>query len=176
VVHAPVKDLVLTVAEIPYPGFVVEKGAASSGYYTDSRVAGKDKTMLQGLRKAGRQQGYEAAFDRAASPVEAVGPVVIESSASTYLTSTGAAEGLRLVDKQTVAGGASEISTGSVGAKTFGFNSSKQLDGTTYEAFVVSWREANVVAGVEIEGNAATLDIQYAITLARVQERKLRAN
>jgi hypothetical protein len=132
--------------------------------------------MLRGLRRAGRETGYEADFDRAASPAEAVGPVVIESSASTYETTAGAAEGLRLVDEQTVAGGASAISTGSVGAKTFGFSSTKQLDGTSYEAFVVSWREANVVAVIEIEGNAATLDIQYAVTLARLQEHKLSAS
>ena len=41
-VKAPVRDLVLTVAEIPYPGFVVEHGAATAGYYNNARVAGTE--------------------------------------------------------------------------------------------------------------------------------------
>jgi hypothetical protein len=175
-VKAPVKDLVLTVAEIPYPGFVVEHGSASAGYYSDARVAGKDKALLDELRKAGRDSGYEADFDRDASPVAAIGPIVIESSASIYSTATGAEAGLRLVDQQTLAGGASAISTGTIGQQTFGFTSTEPLDGTTYEAFVVAWREDNVVAGIEIEGNAATLDIQYATSLAKLQANRLKAS
>jgi hypothetical protein len=174
-VKAPVKDLVLTVAEIPYPGFVVEHGSATAGYYSDARVAGKDKTLLAELRKAGRESGYEADFDRDASPVAAIGPIVIESSATTFSSTAGAASGLNLIDQQTVAGGASAISTGTIGQQTFGFTSTKPLDGTTYEAFVIAWREDNVVAGIEIEGNAATLDVQYATTLAKLQEHRLKA-
>lgn len=174
-VKAPVRDLVLTVAEIPYPGFVVEHGAATAGYYNNARVAGTDKILLDELRKAGRDSGYEADFDRDASPVAAIGPVVIESSASTYSTAMGAVAGLKLVYQQTVASGASAISTGTIGQQTFGFTSTKPLDGTTYEAFVVAWREDNVVAGIEIEGNAATLDVQYATTLAKLQEHRLKA-
>lgn len=169
-VSGPAQRLVLTLTEIPYPGFEVEAGSSHAGYYSNRRVAGKDSALLQGLDRAGRQSGYERDFSRAVSPVQVVGPVVIESSASLYSTSKGAGKGLALLGGQLHAQGATPISTGQLGEQALGYAALKQLNGTSYASYTVLWRQANVVAAIQIEGNAATLDIQYALTLAKTQE------
>jgi len=172
-IKAPLKDLVLTLGEIPYPGFVVEHGSSSAGYYSNQRTAGKDASLLRKLQKAGREEGYEVDFNRSQSPQQAVGPVVIESSAAIYHTAAGAGQGLRLVGEQALAAGGTAISTGKVGDQALGFMVVRQFEGTSYEAYIVAWRQANVVAAIQVEGNAATLDIQYAISLATTQQRHL---
>ncbi|NNM96878.1 MAG: hypothetical protein HKL89_04655 [Candidatus Dormibacteraeota bacterium] len=172
-IKAPLKDLVLTLSEIPYPGFVVEHGSSSAGYYSNQRTAGKNGGLLRKLQSAGREEGYEADFNRSQSPQQAVGPVVIESSASIYRSATGAGQGLRLVGAQALAAGGTAVSTGKVGDQALGFMEVRQFEGTSYEAYIVAWRQANVVAAIQVEGNAATLDIQYAISLATIQQRQL---
>lgn len=174
-IRRPVTDLVLTVGSLPFPGFVVERGSPSAGYYSNQRLAGHDTALLRALESAGRITGFEADFDRAASPQQAVGPVVIESSAATYRTAAGAATGLGLVAKQARADGGTQISTGKLGDGGIGFSLQKQFAGTSYEAFIVAWRQNNVVGGIQIEGNAATLDISYALTLADLQQRLIGA-
>lgn len=169
-VSGPVQRLVLTLTQIPYPGFEVEAGSPHAGYYSNHRVAGTDTALLKGLDRAGRQSGYERDFSRAVSPAQAVGPVVIESSASLYSTSNGAGKGLALMGAQVHAQGATPISTGQLGEQALGYAALKQLNGTSYASYTVLWRQANVVAAIQIEGNSATLDIQYALTLARAQQ------
>jgi hypothetical protein len=175
-IDRPVKDLVLTVGQIPYPGFQVETGSPSSGTYSNQRAAAGSKVVERELARAGRITGYESDFERAASPQEAIGPVVIESSAASYRTDSGAAQGLRIVAEQARTAGGTQISTGSLGDGAVGFVLQKQFNGTSYEAFVVAWRQANVVAGIQIEGNAATLDVGYAITLAERQQHTIEAS
>lgn len=172
-IHKPPKDLVLTVGELPYPGFVVEQGSPSAGVYSDRRAAAGNRDLLRKLESAGRITGYEADFTRSISPQQAVGPVVIESSAATYRSAAGAATGLQVVVQQARGAGGVQISTGSLGNQAVGFTLQKQFNGTTYEAFVVAWRQKNVVAGIQIEGNAATLDVTYAITLAQLQQHQI---
>ncbi len=173
IIHEPPRELVLTVGEIPYPGFVVEHGSPSAGVYSDRRAAAGDRAVLRRLEAAGRISGYEADFTRSISPQQAVGPVVIESSAATYTTAAGAATGLEVVAQQARAAGGVQISTGQLGDQAVGFVLQKQFAGTSYEAFVVAWRQDNVVGGIQIEGNAATLDVNYAVTLARLQQRQI---
>ncbi len=172
-IHSSPRDLVLTVGEIPYPGFVVEQGSPSAGVYNDRRAAAGNRAVLRELEAAGRISGYEADFVRSASPQQAVGPVVIESSAVTYRSAAGARTGLEVVAHQARDSGGVQISTGRLGDGAVGFTLQKQFDGTSYEAFVVAWRQDNVVAGIQIEGNAATLDVGYALTLARLQQRTI---
>ena len=172
-IKAPLPDLVLTIAEIPYPGFVVEPGSSSAGYYSNQRAAGKNTALLAKLEAAGREGGYEVDFNRSQSPQQAVGPVVIESSAALYRSAAGASQGLRLVGEQAAAAGGTAISTGKLGDQALGFMLVRQFEGTSYEAYIVAWRQANVVAGIQVEGNAATLDIQYAISLATIQQRQV---
>ncbi len=167
------KQLVLSVGQIPYPGFVVESGSASAGVYSNRRAAGGSAAVLRKLEAAGRITGYQADFDRSLSPQQAVGPVVIESSAATYRSDAGAAAGLRVVAEQARSAGGVQISTGKLGDQAVGFTLQKQFDGTSYEAFVVAWRQQNVVAGIQIEGNAATLDVNYAVDLAQLQQRQI---
>lgn len=174
-IKTPVTELVLTVGSLPFPGFVVERSSPSAGYYSNKRLAGKDLSLLRELDSAGRLTGFEVDFDRAASPQQAVGPVVIESSASTYRTAKGAATGLRLLAQQARAEGGVQISTGRLGDGGVGFTLQKQFAGTSYEAFILAWRQNNVVGGIQIEGNAATLDISYALTLADLQQRLIGA-
>lgn len=173
-VSGPAQRLVLSLAQIPYPGFEVESGSTHAGVYSNQRLAGKDKTLLRELERAGRRSGYERDFSRAVSPVQAVGPVVIESSASLFSTSSGAGKGLTLLGGQLHAEGATPISTGKLGDVALGYVALKQLNGTSYASYTVAWRQANVVAAIQIEGNSATLDIQYALNLAKVQEGILR--
>jgi hypothetical protein len=173
VIHKPPQDLVLTVAEIPYPGFVVEQGAPSAGVYSDRRAAAGNRVWLRRLESAGRITGYQADFTRSLSPQQAVGPVVIESSAATYTTAAGARTGLEVLAQQARSAGGVQISTGHLGDQAVGFMLQKQFAGTSYEAFVVAWRQDNVVAGIQIEGNAATLDVNYAVTLAQLQQRQI---
>lgn len=152
---------------------MLEHGSPSAGYYSDQRAAGGNRALLGKLRAAGREQGYEADFTRSPSPQQAVGPVVIESSATLYRSAGGAAQGLRLVGQQALAAGGTAISTGKLGDQALGFMLVKQFEGTSYEAYIVAWRQANLVAAIQVEGNAATLDIQYALTLAAIQQRQV---
>ncbi len=175
-IRGPVEDLPLTVQEIPFPGFEVEANSPSAGFYSNSRLAAGDAATLAALRRAGRVDGYERDFSRAASPVQAVGPVVIESSTSLFRTASGAAQGLSLLGRGLVRAGGTPISTGQVGQEVLGYVIQKQLNGVAYDSFVVLWRQANAVAVVLAAGNAATMDVQYAVQLAQIAERRLRSS
>ncbi|MGC8472960.1 MAG: hypothetical protein ACP5PW_00935 [Candidatus Dormibacteria bacterium] len=175
-IRGPVQDLPLTVQEIPFPGFEVEANSPSAGYYSNSRLAAGDAATLSALDRAGRLSGYERDFARAASPVQAVGPVVIESSASLFRTASGATKGLALLGQALVRAGGTPISTGQVGQEVLGYVIQKQLNGVAYDSFVVLWRQENAVGVVLAAGNAATMDVQYAVQLAQIAERRLRAS
>ena len=175
-IRGPVEDLPLTVQEIPFPGFEVEANSPSAGYYSNARLAAGDAATLSALQRAGRLSGYERDYSRAASPVQAVGPVVIESSASLFRTAAGATEGLALLGRALVRAGGTPISTGQVGQEVLGYVIQKQLNGVAYDSFVVLWRQDNAVGVVLAAGNAATMDVQYAVQLAQIAERRLRAN
>ena len=176
VVHGPVQELPLTVQEIPFPGFQVEANSPSAGFYSNRRLAGRDPAILAALRRAGREGGYERDFSRAVSPVQVVGPVVIESSASLFRTAQGAREGLALLGREVAGQGGTPISTGRVGQDTLGYVIQKQLNGVAYDSFVVLWRQDNAVAVVLVAGNAATMDVQYAVQLAQIAQLRLRAS
>jgi hypothetical protein len=175
-IRGPVEDLPLTVQEIPFPGFEVEANSPSAGFYSNSRLAAGDVATLAALRRAGRLGGYERDFSRAVSPVQAVGPVVIESSASLFRTGSGAAQGLALLGAELVRAGGTPISTGQVGQAVLGYVIQKQLDGVAYDSFVVLWRQDNAVGVILAAGNAATMDVQYAVQLAQLAERRLRSS
>jgi hypothetical protein len=163
------KALVLQLSQLPYPGFVVETGKGTNGFISNKTAAAGDRALLRRYASEGRQTAYLATFDREVSPQEVIGPVVIESSAIRYGSATGAAGGLAEARSQLAAASWTEISTGSLGAQSFGFTETKALDQTEYQSFVVDWRQDNVVNQIRIAGNAATMDLTYALTLARVQ-------
>jgi hypothetical protein len=165
------KALVLSLSQLPYPGFVVETGKGTNGFISNKMAAAGDRALLRRYASEGRQTAYVATFDREVSPQEVIGPVVIESSAVRYGSAAGAAGGFAQARSQLAQTGWTQISTGSLGAQSFGFTETKVLDQTEYQSFVVDWRKDNVVNQIRIAGNAATMDLTYALTLARVQQR-----
>lgn len=169
--HNSPRSLVLTLSQLPYPGFVVEKGATNTGVISNKKAAAGERSVLRKYVRQGRRSAYVATFVREVSPQEVVGPVVIESSVVIYDSAAGASSGFSLERQQLDASGWTRVSTGSLGAEAAAFTESKALDQTQYQSFVVEWRQANAVNQIRIAGNAATLDINYALTVARVQER-----
>jgi hypothetical protein len=165
------KVLVLHLSQLPYPGFVAETGKGTNGFISNKTAAAGDRVLLRRYASEGRQTAYLATFEREVSPQEVIGPVVIESSAVRYGSASGAAGGFTEARSQLAQAGWTEVSTGSLGAQSFGFSETKALDQTEYQSFVVDWRQANVVNQIRIAGNAATMDLTYALTLARVQQR-----
>jgi hypothetical protein len=165
------KALVLHLSQLPYPGFVVETGKGTNGFISNKSAAAGDRALLRRYASEGRQTAYLATFERQVSPQEVIGPVVIESSAVRYASATGAIGGFAEARSQLAQGGWTEISTGSLGAQSFGFTETKALDQTEYQSFAVDWRQGNVVNQIRIAGNAATMDLSYALILARVQQR-----
>lgn len=165
------KALVLRLSQLPYPGFVVETGSGTNGFISNKTAAGGNRALLRTYAHEDRKSAYLASFEREVSPQEVIGPVVIESSAVRYGSAAGAAGGFAEAKTQLAKSGWTEISTGGLGAQSFGFTETKALDDTEYQSFVVDWRQANVVNQIRIAGNAATMDLTYALTLARVQQR-----
>jgi len=163
--------LVLRLSQLPYPGFVKEKGSSNSGVISNKKVAGGAPAVLRRIQAQGRESGYIATYDREVSPQEVVGPVVIESAAVTYKTAAGAASGFALEKKALASASWEQVSTGKLGEQAVAFTETKEVDQTEYQSFVLDWRQANVVNEIRIAGNAATLDLTYALTLARVQQR-----
>lgn len=170
------RSLVLALSQLPYPGFVTEKGKANNGVISNKTAAGGETSVLRQYRKEQRESAYLATFIREVSPQEVVGPVVIASSAVKYGSPTGAAGGFTLARQQLAASGWTQVSAGRLGAEAIAFTESKALNQIQYQSFVVEWRQVNVVNQVRIAGNAATLDINYALTLAKVQERREKAS
>jgi hypothetical protein len=166
------QNLVLTLSQLPYPSFVVENGSKSTGFISNTQAASGSASLLRRYRQEGRQSAYLATFDREVSPQQVIGPVVIESSAVVYGSDAGAVEGFAASRGELAQSGWLEVSTGALGQQAVGFTQSKEADQTEYQSFVVSWREENVVSQIRIAGNAATLDLSYALTLARVQQRR----
>lgn len=165
------RALVLSLSQLPYPGFVIEKGSSNTGVISNKQAASGSASVLRRYQAQGRQSGYIATFDREVSPQEVVGPVVIESSAVTYKTASGAESGFELEKKALASESWEEVSTGKLGEQAEAFTETKEVDQTEYQSFVLDWRHANVVNEIRIAGNAATLDLTYALTLARVQQR-----
>lgn len=150
---------------------MTETGSGTNGFISNKTAAAGNHALLRTYARESRQSAYLATFQREVSPQEVVGPVVIESSAVRYAAERGAADGLAEAKTQLVKSGWTEISTGALGAQSFGFTETKALDQTEYQSFVVDWRQANVVNQIRVAGNAATMDLNYALTLARVQQR-----
>ncbi|MGH7641324.1 MAG: hypothetical protein ACREOL_10550 [Candidatus Dormibacteria bacterium] len=115
--------------------------------------------------------GFVATFVREVSPQQVVGPVVIASSATTYASARGASSGLQDRGSELQDQGWQSVSTGRLGQEVRAFTAIRSLDQTSYESFVVEWRQDNVDNEIRIAGNAATLDLNYALTLARLQQR-----
>ncbi|MGA7172792.1 MAG: hypothetical protein WB020_04330, partial [Candidatus Dormiibacterota bacterium] len=150
---------------------MIEKGSSNTGVISNKQAASGSASVLRRYQAQGRQSGYIATFDREVSPQEVVGPVVIESSAVTYKTASGAESGFELEKKALASESWEEVSTGKLGEQAEAFTETKEVDQTEYQSFVLDWRHANVVNEIRIAGNAATLDLTYALTLARVQQR-----
>ncbi len=150
---------------------MVEKGSKNTGVISNREAAAGSGSVLHQYKAQGRQSGYLATFLREVSPQEVIGPVVVASSATTYSSITGAVSGFSLTTRQLGKAGWDQVSTGSLGAEAVAFTETKALDQTEYQSFVLEWRQANVVNQIRIAGNAATLDLAYALTLARVQQR-----
>ncbi|HVB53246.1 MAG TPA: hypothetical protein VNF24_03515 [Candidatus Acidoferrales bacterium] len=150
---------------------MIEKGSKNTGVISNKKAAGGEASVLHQYQAEGRQTAYMTTFDREVSPQEVVGPVVIASSAVTYMSAAGATSGFALAKKQLGQTGWEQVSTGSLGAQAAAFTETKALDQSEYQSFVLAWRQANVVNEIRIAGNAATLDLNYALTLARVQQR-----
>lgn len=165
------RTLTLSLSQLPFPGFIVENGSATTGVISNSRAAAGDAALLRRFESEGRESGYIATFVREVSPQAVVGPVVIESTAATYRSVGGAASGLRQGASTLVQTGWQQVSTGSLGQRAVGFTETKALAQTEYQSFVILWLQANVVNEIRIAGNAATLDLTYALALARVQQR-----
>lgn len=158
-------------SQLPYPGFVVEKGSTDTGVISNKAAAQGEASTLRQFEAQGRQSSYVATFDREVSPQEVVGPVVIASSAVTYESASGAASGFAMEKKKLGQTGWEQVSTGTLGEQAVAFTETKDLQQTEYQSFVLDWRQANVVNEIRIAGNAATLDLTYALALARVQQR-----
>ncbi len=170
-IQTPPRSLVLTLSQLPYPGFVAESGSKNTGVISNKEASGGEASVLHQYETEGRSTGYVATFDREVSPQEVVGPVVIASYAVMYNTADGAANGFRLDQKQLASEGWQQVSTGPLADQAVAFTEMKELDETEYQSFVLDWRQSNVVNEIRIAGNAATLDLTYALTLARVQQR-----
>jgi len=162
---------VLRLSQLPYPGFVAESGASSTGVISNKAAAAGEGSVLRQFRAQGRLSAYIATFARQVSPQEVVGPVVIASSAVIYRSASGAALGFAQEKQNLTRSGWVQVSTGQLGEQAAAFTETKALDQTEYQSFVLEWRQANVNNQVRIAGNAATLDLNYGLTLARVQQR-----
>jgi hypothetical protein len=150
---------------------VSEKGSKNNGVISNKKAAGGEASVLRQYQAQGRQTSYIATFDREVSPQEVIGPVVIESYAVTYQSASGAASGFAQARKVLGSTGWEQVSTGTLGEQATAFSETKEVDQTEYQSFVLDWRQANVLNEIRIAGNAATLDLTYALTLARVQQR-----
>ncbi len=170
-IHAKPEQLVLRLQQIPYPGFETFGSASGTGEVSNQRAANGNRTLLNQLRAEGRIAGYAIAYQRLASPQAAIGPILIESSAATYRSGAGATAGFRLQERRNLTAGWRLVSAGHLGEQAVAFQQLRQSQQTSYEALIVEWREINVVNSVEVEGSAATLDLNYALTLARIQQR-----
>lgn len=170
-IHSSPRSLVLTLSQLPYPGFIAENGAKNTGVISNKTAAGGETSLLHKFQSEDRQSSYVASFDREVSPQEVIGPVLIESSAVTYGSPSGATSGFTLQKHQLIATDWTQVSVGTLGQQAAAFTETKAVDSTEYQSFIVEWRQENVVDQIRIAGNAATLDISYALTLARVQQR-----
>ncbi|HVB14340.1 MAG TPA: hypothetical protein VNH38_06260 [Candidatus Dormibacteraeota bacterium] len=150
---------------------MAEKGSNATGVISNKKAAAGTAAVLRLYKSEGRQSAYIATFVREVSPQVVVGPVVIESSVVSYASATGAASGYAREKKSMKQSGWKQVSTGRLGEEAAAFTETKALDQTEYQSFVIDWRQANVVNQIRIAGNAATLDLAYALTLARVQQR-----
>ncbi|MGH7759574.1 MAG: hypothetical protein ACREN7_09710 [Candidatus Dormibacteria bacterium] len=169
-ISASPRSLVLRLSQLPYPGFTSESGPSYTGVISNKRAAGGSAHRLAAYLAAGREGGYLASFQRQVSPQQAVGPIVIQSSAARFAGASGAGKGLQLLAAQAKSSGYRAISTGHLGQEVRGFFSQRTASGTEYESYLVVWRQANVVNEVQAEGNAATMDLTYALDLARLQQ------
>ncbi|HUY96218.1 MAG TPA: hypothetical protein VMW47_01085 [Verrucomicrobiae bacterium] len=167
-------QLVLTLAELPYPGFQAEPATPGAGPRSNRTVAGGSREQLATLRRQGRVTGFVADFSRPVSVAQAVGPVVIQSGATVYRTGADARAALDRAAAALTAVGDTQVSTGRLGQAAVAFSSQRTAVQVTYEQYAVEWRQANVLNSVVVEGNAQTLDLGYALSLARLQQRQQR--
>jgi len=175
-ITASPRTLVLTLLQLPYAGFTIENGSKSTGFISNKTAAGGQGAALRRFEAEDRKSAYLATFIREVSPQEVVGPVVIASSAVLYGSISGASSGFTAASKQLGQTGWQHVSTGPLGDQAAGFTESRMANQVDYQSFVIDWRQSNVVNQVRIAGNAATLDIGYALTLARIQQRSAAAS
>jgi len=122
----------------------------------------------------GRQGGWKARYRRPGT-AETQGPLVIASLADVFESDGGAKDdfealGTNLEEAQLgwVANEAPEL-----GDEALAMSLAQGSGPTRIAYFVVAWREANVVASVEVNGFAGKTDLGDALELAQKQARRV---
>lgn len=122
----------------------------------------------------GRLGGWIARFRRAdVSSVHVRGPLVVESRADLFKSSSGAKQDLSAYNDEysatapTLAGAPIEVPQ--IGDDALGFRFGSGLD----RYVLLAWRKANATASVLVEGSAVT--VADAVRLARLQQKRVAA-
>jgi hypothetical protein len=139
---------------------------------------------LVGPRKAptrfGRQGGWKARYRRAGTPATK-GPLVVESRADLFSSSSGAKRDLQAYEEEfrQMINSAPGLRRGSPSPAGLGDGAVamtiRQPGAAAVRFFRIAWRDHNATASVLVEGFEGKLAFGDAVALARRQEAHLRA-
>jgi hypothetical protein len=127
-------------------------------------------------QRFGRQGGWKARYRRSGTPRTA-GPLVVESRADVFDSSTGADEDLDAArsDLEEAELDWQRIDEPGLGDESFAATLVQRGGTGGVRFYEVFWREANVTASLSVNGFEGRLALAEALELARKQERRIAA-
>jgi len=171
---SPVPDprsLGLRLQDLP-AGFKVKSASVKSA----AAAVNEGGVSLAELRSWGYVTGYFAVFGRDVGLSDALnGAIAIESTASVYRTKRGAEKSLASSAAACNKPPAQELSVGAkIGDEVHLCSVVKRSGGYTFQSYVVLWRRGDLKASVLVTGIEGGVSPDQALSLARVQDKRMR--
>jgi hypothetical protein len=154
--------------------------AANGGHYVSNvRAARESKgtASVADFLRWGRISGYDTSFTRTAL----VGLIQLDSNASTYKSTRGAADSLRASFRAIAQSSKSgyrfkRLSIGTtIGHESRLYTARMKAAGTTIDLYAVAWRYFTVKASTTGGGVAGTVTPETIVALAKKQQRHIQA-
>ncbi|TMK76838.1 MAG: hypothetical protein E6G45_12280 [Actinobacteria bacterium] len=129
-------------------------------------------------KRFGREDGWKARFTRLAPTTTIAGPLQISSLADRFRTAEGARMDFSLYQQwlgQFVVTGGRTLAPPGVGDEAAAVTYRQGLAARAVRYYMITWRDKNVTASVNVNGNEGKLAWQQALDLVRKQEKRIHA-
>ena len=122
----------------------------------------------------GRKGGWKARFRLPSASSESRGPLVVESRADLFGDANGAEKDLQAA-RGDLADTWTDVETPKIGDAVWAATTVQESAAASIRHYAITWREANVVAALLVQGFDGQLTLGNVLALARAQQKRIDA-